>query len=82
VPLEQYVYFCAVIKDGEFTEDLNKLFHGYPKDSAVRQKLAEIFILQCDFTGKITHPSSVTNFRAQKTLKPTLAQQDNLSKKN
>ena len=26
--------------------------------------MAEIFIVQCDFTGKITHPSSVTNFRA------------------
>jgi len=34
------------------------------KHFAVWPKLAEIFIVQCDFTAKITHPSSVTNFPA------------------
>jgi len=64
LPPEQYAYCSAAIKDGEFNEGLNKLFLSHPSDFAVRQKLAEIFIVQCDFMGKITHPSSVTNFRA------------------
>jgi len=33
-------------------EDLKK-FKSYPKDFAIREKLAEIFIVQCDFTGKM-----------------------------
>ena len=61
---EQYAYCSAAIKDGGFSEDLNKVFSSHQKDFAVRQKSAEIFIVQCDFTGKIIHPSSVTNFRA------------------
>jgi len=64
LPPEQYAYCFAAIKDGEFNEGLNKLFKSHPQDFAVRQELAEIFILQCDFTDKITHPSRVTNFRA------------------
>jgi len=40
------------------------LLYSHQKDFAVRQKLAEIFIVQCDFTGKMTQPSSVTNFVA------------------
>jgi len=61
---EQYAYCLASITDGEFNEVPNKLLYTNPKDFAVRQEWAEIFIVQCDFTGKITHPSSVTNFRA------------------
>ena len=64
LPLEQYACCSAAVSDGEFNEDLNKSFKSHPKDFAVWQKLAEIFIVQCDFTGKITHPSSVINFRA------------------
>jgi len=63
-PLQQYAYCSAAIKDGDLSEDFNKLFESHSKDFAVRQKLAEIFIVQCDFTGKITNPSSVTYFRA------------------
>jgi len=62
VPPEQYVYCSAAIKHGKFNEALKKLFQSHPKDFAVQQKLAEIFIFQCYFTGKITQPSSVTNF--------------------
>jgi len=40
--------------------------------------LAEIFIIQCDFTGKMTQPSSVTKFSS---LQPTLEKHDNVSNK-
>jgi len=33
---------------GRFDEDLKKMFQSHPKDIAVRQKLAEIFIVQCE----------------------------------
>jgi len=57
---EQCAYCSAAIREGKFNEDLKKLFWSHLKDFAVRQKLAEIFIVQCDFTGKMTQPSSVT----------------------
>jgi len=41
-------------KDGKFNEGLNKLFYSHQKDFVVRQKLAEIFIVQCDFTEKFS----------------------------
>jgi len=50
----------AAIKHGKFNEDLKKLFLSHPEDFAVWQKMAEIFIVQCDFTGKMTQPSIVT----------------------
>jgi len=34
---------------GRFTKISKKLFQSHPKDFAVRQKLAEIFVVQCDF---------------------------------
>ena len=59
-----------------------KLFLIHPKDFVVREKLNEIFIVGCDFTGKINQLSSVTpTFEHFKTLKPTLAKHDNVSKK-
>jgi len=63
LPPEQYAHCSAAIKHAKFNEDLKKLVYSHPKDFAVRQKLAEIFIFQCDFTGKVTQPSSVTSFR-------------------
>jgi hypothetical protein len=64
LPLQRYERCSAEIKDGKFFKDFKKLRLCHPNDFAVRQKLAEIFIVQCDFTGKMTQPSSVTNFQA------------------
>jgi len=64
LPMERYACCFAAIKHEKFYKDLKKLLSSHPKDFAVRQKLAEIFIVQHDFTGKMNQPSSVTNFRA------------------
>jgi len=46
-------YYSGAIKHVKFNEDLKKLFESHPKDFAIRKKLAEIFIVQCDCTGKM-----------------------------
>jgi len=68
LPTQPYASCSAAIKLGKFNEDLKKLFQRYPKEFAVRQKLAEIFIVQCDFTGKITQPSSMTQLSSTSRL--------------
>ena len=60
LPPEQYACCSAAVKHEEFNEDLKKLFSSHPEDFAVRQKMAKLFIVQCDFTGKVTQPSIVT----------------------
>ena len=47
-PPERYAWCFAAIKHGKFYKNLKKLFQSHPKDFAVRQKLAEIFVVQCD----------------------------------
>jgi len=36
-----------------WNEDLKKLFQSHPKDFGLRKILADIFIIQCNFTGKL-----------------------------
>jgi len=81
-PPEQYACCSAAIKHGEFNEDLKKWFESHPKDFAVRQKLAEIFIVRCDFTGKITQPASVTKLSNISTHTGKTRQCHDVSKKN
>jgi len=81
LPPEQYAYWSATIKDGKFNEDLNKLFWSHPKDFAVRQKLAEIFIVRVISRVKLPILRAWPIFEHFKTLKPTLAKHDSLSKK-
>jgi len=69
LPPEQYACCSAAIKHGEINDDLKKLFESHPKDFAVRQKLAETSIVQCDFTFKMTHPPSVTKLSNTSTHK-------------
>ena len=45
---EQYAYCLASITDGEFNEVPNELLYTNPKDFALRQEWAEIFIVQCE----------------------------------
>jgi len=52
--LEAICKYCSdTIKHIEINEDLQKLFRSHPKDFAIQGKLAEISIIQCDFTNKI-----------------------------
>jgi len=46
-------YCSDAIKHVEFDENLKNLFQSHPKDFAIRENLAEIFIVQCDLTGKM-----------------------------
>jgi len=43
-------HIAHAIKCGEFNEGLQKLCQSHPKDFAIQKTLAEIFIIQCDFT--------------------------------